>query len=154
MSVPVMSIGIRSGVNWMRLNFSDIVSASLLTSSVLASPGTPISRAWPRAKRQIDNCSITSLLADDHAAELASQPIVDFPQFVDGLDVVLLELLARACLERHLSRSSVDSGHTERHASPHRPARTKCIARRATGHVSLADFMVRRQQSGCDLREI
>ena len=31
MSVPVMSIGIRSGVNWMRLNFSDIVSASLLT---------------------------------------------------------------------------------------------------------------------------
>ena len=42
MSVPVMSIGIRSGVNWMRLNFSDIVSASLLTSSVLASPGTPI----------------------------------------------------------------------------------------------------------------
>ena len=60
MSVPVMSIGIRSGVNWMRLNFSDIVSASLLTSSVLASPGTPISRACPRANRQIDSRSMTS----------------------------------------------------------------------------------------------
>ena len=29
MSVPVMSIGIRSGVNWILLNLSDIVSASL-----------------------------------------------------------------------------------------------------------------------------
>ena len=58
--MPVMSIGIRSGVNWMRLNFSDIVSASLLTSSVLASPGTPISSACPRANRQIASRSITS----------------------------------------------------------------------------------------------
>ena len=43
----VMSIGIRSGVNWIRLNFSDIVSASLLTSNVLASPGTPMSKRMP-----------------------------------------------------------------------------------------------------------
>ena len=58
--MPVMSIGIRSGVNWMRLNLSDIVSASLLTSRVLASPGTPIKRPWPRANRQIASRSMTS----------------------------------------------------------------------------------------------
>ncbi len=55
-----MSIGIRSGVNWMRLNFSDIVSASLLTINVLARPGTPIKSAWPRANRQMASRSITS----------------------------------------------------------------------------------------------
>ena len=41
-SVPVMSIGIRSGVNCTRLKLSDIVSASRLTNKVFASPGTPI----------------------------------------------------------------------------------------------------------------
>ena len=42
-----MSIGMRSGVNWMRLNLSDIVSATLLTSSVLANPGTPTATNIP-----------------------------------------------------------------------------------------------------------
>ena len=73
MSVPVMSIGIRSGVNWMRLNFSDIVSASLLTSSVLARPGTPISRRVP-AGEQADRQPLDDVvLADDDAAEFATQ---------------------------------------------------------------------------------
>jgi len=45
MSVPVMSIGIRSGVNWMREKSSDMVSAKRLIRSVLAKPGTPISNA-------------------------------------------------------------------------------------------------------------
>ena len=58
MSVPVMSIGIRSGVNWIRLKLSERVSASLLTRRVLASPGTPISSAWPRENMQIANRSI------------------------------------------------------------------------------------------------
>ncbi len=44
-SVPVMSEGIRSGVNWMRLNLSRSERARLDTSSVLARPGTPTSRA-------------------------------------------------------------------------------------------------------------
>ena len=59
MSVPVMSMGIKSGVNWMRLKCSDMVSASLLTSSVFAKPGTPISKAWPRAKRHSESRSMT-----------------------------------------------------------------------------------------------
>ena len=52
-SVPVMSDGIRSGVNWMRLNDRSSAWASVLTMSVLARPGTPMSRAWPRQKMAI-----------------------------------------------------------------------------------------------------
>lgn len=44
MSVPVMSAGIRSGVNWMRLKLRSSVFATELTSSVFARPGTPIRR--------------------------------------------------------------------------------------------------------------
>jgi len=44
MSVPVTSVGIRSGVNWMRLNESPSAVASVFTSSVLAVPGMPVIR--------------------------------------------------------------------------------------------------------------
>ena len=57
-SVPVMSLGIRSGVNWMRLNFRCRARASVATVKVLARPGTPMVRQWPRAKRQISISSI------------------------------------------------------------------------------------------------
>ncbi len=59
--MPVTSLGIRSGVNWIRLNLRCVASASELIKSVLASPGTPSSRAWPRAKMATNTCSITSL---------------------------------------------------------------------------------------------
>src|SRR5438309_390576 len=58
-SVPVMSLGIRSGVNWMRLKLSESASASVEMSSVLASPGTPTNRQWPREKSAISSCSMT-----------------------------------------------------------------------------------------------
>ena len=38
---PVMSPGIRSGVNWTRRVSTDNAPARLRTSSVLATPGTP-----------------------------------------------------------------------------------------------------------------
>ena len=44
-SVPVMSLGIRSGVNWMRLKPRCSVCASVEMMSVLARPGTPTSSA-------------------------------------------------------------------------------------------------------------
>jgi hypothetical protein len=50
MSVPVMSDGIRSGVNWMRLNLRSSTCASVRMSSVLASPGTPTIRLLPPTK--------------------------------------------------------------------------------------------------------
>src|SRR5688500_15729777 len=59
MFVPVMSAGIRSGVNWMRLNSRSRASASVRTSIVLPSPGTPSSKAWPPAMRQINTSRTT-----------------------------------------------------------------------------------------------
>ena len=52
-SVPMMSDGIRSGVNWMRLNLRWTACASVLISSVFARPGTPRSRQWPPAKNTV-----------------------------------------------------------------------------------------------------
>ena len=58
-SVPVMSPGIRSGVNWMRENERSSTRARVLISSVLARPGTPSSRTCPPAKRAITISSTT-----------------------------------------------------------------------------------------------
>ncbi len=44
----------------MRLNVIDRHWASVLIISVLASPGTPSSRQWPRLKSEISNWSMTS----------------------------------------------------------------------------------------------
>jgi hypothetical protein len=60
MSVPVMSLGIRSGVNWMRLNSRPSTWAMVRTSSVLAVPGRPVIRQWPPTNRAIITCSSTS----------------------------------------------------------------------------------------------
>src|SRR5215475_7311899 len=46
-SVPRMSDGIRSGVNWMRRASMPSTIPIVSTSLVLARPGTPTSRAWP-----------------------------------------------------------------------------------------------------------
>src|SRR6478736_4406114 len=51
MRVPMMSAGTRSGVNWIRLNSPPIDAASVLMAIVLARPGTPSTRRWPRARR-------------------------------------------------------------------------------------------------------
>src|SRR3954464_682524 len=59
MSVPVMSDGIRSGVNWMRLNFRSSTRASVWISSVLASPGTPTMRLLPPTK-SVSRTSLTT----------------------------------------------------------------------------------------------
>src|SRR3990167_7386995 len=58
-SVPVISAGIKSGVNCMRLNFRFKTSARVLTSNVFARPGTPTKRQWPLQKR-----AISKLLAE------------------------------------------------------------------------------------------
>ncbi len=58
-SVPVMSAGIRSGVNWMRLKSSDRHLASVEIISVLARPGTPSRMQWPRLNMAISNSSMT-----------------------------------------------------------------------------------------------
>jgi hypothetical protein len=60
-SVPVMSPGIRSGVNWMRLKREvEDRRDGLRTSSVLASPGAPAMRQCPPAKSAMRIWSMTS----------------------------------------------------------------------------------------------
>ena len=89
--MPVMSIGMRSGVNWIRLNLSDIVSASLLTSKRLGQAGHAHEQGVPpgeHADRQpLDDLA----LADDHPADLVSQPGIDLAQMIDRLDIVLAQ---------------------------------------------------------------
>src|ERR1700742_1374773 len=51
MRVPTRSDGTRSGVNCTRRKEPPSVCASVLTVSVLASPGTPSSSTWPPASR-------------------------------------------------------------------------------------------------------
>src|SRR5262245_6419619 len=60
MSVPVMSDGIRSGVNWMRLNFRSSTFDSVAISSVFASPGTPTIRLLPPTNNDMRISSMTS----------------------------------------------------------------------------------------------
>ncbi len=60
MSVPVMSDGIRSGVNWMRLNLRSSTWASVAMSSVFASPGTPTIRLLPPTNSV---CSTSSMMS-------------------------------------------------------------------------------------------
>src|SRR5437016_5146723 len=59
-SVPVISEGMRSGVNWMRENFRSSVCATVCTIRVLARPGTPNSRAWPPENTAVRMPSSTS----------------------------------------------------------------------------------------------
>ena len=60
-SVPMISDGIRSGVNCIRLKGSSSIFANVLMSSVFAKPGTPTRRQCPCEKRAISSWSITSL---------------------------------------------------------------------------------------------
>ena len=64
-----MSVGIRSGVNWMRLVSRPSTMARVSTSLVLARPGTPISRPWPPASRVTSALFDHIILAENHLAE-------------------------------------------------------------------------------------
>ncbi len=60
MFVPMMSEGIRSGVNCTRENFRFTASASVRTSIVLPRPGTPSSNTCPAAKNATSTPSMIS----------------------------------------------------------------------------------------------
>jgi hypothetical protein len=58
--VPVMSAGMRSGVNWILANSQPSTRASVRTRRVLATPGTPSMSAWFPVKMAISAFSMTS----------------------------------------------------------------------------------------------
>ena len=68
----------------MRLNFSCSTLASVLISSVLASPGTPTSRQWPREdcrQQQLDH----RFLADDDLVQFGQHRLSDGDELRDKL---------------------------------------------------------------------
>ena len=83
--VPVMSEGIRSGVNWIRLKPTSRILAIELTIKVLASPGTPTKQDVPpgedRRQDQLDDLALT----DDNLVELRDHNVARVPKFVKKL---------------------------------------------------------------------
>ena len=88
MSVPVMSPGIRSGVNWMRLNERSSASATVWTISVLASPGTPISSAVATGQQRGENPFDHFVLAHDPAGDLGPEGANRLGEAGELLDIV------------------------------------------------------------------
>ena len=68
--MPVISDGIRSGVNWMRENLRSSTCAMEWINSALASPGTPTIRLLPPASIGQHDLLDDGVLADDQLAEL------------------------------------------------------------------------------------
>src|SRR5438874_4766356 len=76
---PTTSDGIRSGVNWRRLNSRLRLAATVLTSRVLATPGTPSRSTWPPTRRaamtpdRAPSCPTTTLRTSSRMAVTASR---------------------------------------------------------------------------------
>ena len=85
-----MSLGIRSGVNCTRENVRSSASATVLTSSVFARPGTPTSSACPPLEERRDEVVHDLVLSDDAAADLVEQRAPRASQLVQQLDVARL----------------------------------------------------------------
>ena len=119
-SVPVMSLGIRSGVNWMRLKASLSVCASVEMSSVFARPGTPTSSACA-AREDRDQQFVDHLvLADDHLGELVPDRRVRLLEILDRLDVAFLHSACRDCYSFGICRCG-----RRRHRGPWRACRKR-----------------------------
>ena len=71
MFVPVMSAGIRSGVNWMRLNEQSMTSAMVRTSIVLPRPGHALEQDVAVGEQAGQRLADELALADDDPADLA-----------------------------------------------------------------------------------
>ncbi len=70
MSMPVMSDGIRSGVNWMRRNSRSSVRARVRAIRVLPSPGTPEQENMTATEQADQHVVDDRFLADDHLGDL------------------------------------------------------------------------------------
>ena len=83
-----MSEGIRSGVNWMRLNPSDIVFASELTSKRLRQAGNAHQQAVAPRENGDHHLIDDVLHAHDRLAQLFYDRVSGFAEFLHGLNVV------------------------------------------------------------------
>ena len=74
-SVPVMSDGMRSGVNWIRLKSRSRMSASVLISSVFARPGHAGDQAVAAGEERDQHLLDDLVLADDDLAQLGENAL-------------------------------------------------------------------------------
>ena len=88
MSVPVMSDGMRSGVNWMRLNFRSSTCARVAIEQRLGEPGDADDQAVAadeqRQQHELDDVA----LPDDALAQLGDDRLACRHSFVGKRDVV------------------------------------------------------------------
>ena len=88
MSVPVMSDGIRSGVNWMRLNFRSSTCASVCDEQRLGQPRHADQDAVAADEEREQHLLEHVVLPDDQLAQLAEHAVAAFLQPVGESDVV------------------------------------------------------------------
>ena len=70
-----MSAGIRSGVNWIRLNDRSRICATVLISSVLARPGHAGDQAVAAGEERHQDLIDDLVLPDDDLADLRQDPL-------------------------------------------------------------------------------
>ena len=80
MSMPVMSEGIRSGVNWIRRNSRSSVRARVRAIKVLPNPGTPRKQDVAAAEQADQHVVDDRLLADDHLGDLFADALARLAQ--------------------------------------------------------------------------
>ena len=88
-SVPVMSLGIRSGVNWIRLNDRSSASATRLHHQRLGQPRHADQQRVAAAQDGGEDPLDHVVLPDDPLRHLAAQPDDRLGQALELLDVVV-----------------------------------------------------------------
>ena len=86
-----MSAGIRSGVNWMRLNCKRQGVGQRADHQRLGQARHAHQQAVAAGEHGDQQFFDDLLLADDHAAQLLGDESVGFVEFLNGLEVVVLE---------------------------------------------------------------
>ena len=86
-----MSAGIRSGVNWIRLNDRSRICATVLISSVLARPGHAGDQAVAAGEQRHQHLIDHLVLADDDLADLGEDPLAPVRDALgDRRDVIVV----------------------------------------------------------------
>jgi hypothetical protein len=84
-SVPVMSLGIRSGVNWMRVNFMCRAWARVETVKRLGQPRHADRQAVAAGEDADQHLLDHLVLADDHLVDFIDQHLPGLGHAADGL---------------------------------------------------------------------
>ena len=116
--VPVMSEGIRSGVNWIRLKPTSRIRAIELTISVLARPGhadqQDVAAGEDRRQDQLDHLA----LPDDDLVQLGDHDVARVSEFVEelrdpvaGRGHAMCRPLCRGSLSLFLALEGTNEGH-------------------------------------------